>query len=189
LTSLSGLDFNTVVSAAATLLAIWIGYQLSKWTEHRQWERRKTEQLRERQLASLISLIGEMQQVCDEISKVAADLASIQTRIARAASMGGELESAKADWTYRTGQLGGALAGWLLRVRRGETEMRMLRYGSPGMTHVQQARSILEALQRAVASEAGLPAVDLVTQFSSSSRDLSNALQAILETAEASLRG
>jgi len=46
-----------VAGAAATLTAVVLGYFLSRLTERRAWTRRKTEQVRDRQLDTLVLLL------------------------------------------------------------------------------------------------------------------------------------
>lgn len=74
------------ITAVATLLAAAVGFAAAMWVEKRSWERRKAEQIREKQLTTLLSAARFMQQALNRLSDVQAkfSLAGSQSSAANA---------------------------------------------------------------------------------------------------------
>ena len=98
-----------MLTAAATLGAVVVGYLLSVLTERRAWKQRKLEQLRERQLDTLILLITDINDLqgryavaartIERMNAAARDMdLARQARDATVASIGVELATEIEHW-------------------------------------------------------------------------------------------
>jgi hypothetical protein len=70
------------VQAVATVCAVLIGFLLSTLAERRAWGRRKIEQLREKQLAALLSFLSLIQDLIEWATRITPDVRAASKTLA-----------------------------------------------------------------------------------------------------------
>lgn len=125
------LDWGSLVQAAATVAAVLFGFFLSVIAENRAWKRRKSEQLREAQLAKLLEFLNSLRTQIDILHSVLRELQKASLDIKQSGTDG--VRQAKTAALRATGAswVGSLEAGEnLLRIKH--SELRLLRLGQPG---------------------------------------------------------
>jgi len=63
-------SFTEVLIALASIVSVIVGYYLSKLSEKREWRRTKTEQLRDRQIETLLNFLMIIEEATDQLAVI-----------------------------------------------------------------------------------------------------------------------
>ena len=139
------LDWGSLVQATATVAAVLFGFLLSVIAENRAWKRRKSEQLRDAQLAKLLEFLNSLRTQLDSLNTVLRELQKASLDISQSGTdgvrqaMNAALRATGVSW------VGSLEAGEnLLRIKH--SELRLLRLRQPGSG---TAREAIDRVDRA----------------------------------------
>jgi hypothetical protein len=185
-------DRNVLAGALqgfAALVAVLLGFGLSIFAEKRAWRRRKTEQIREKQLSALLAFLADIHELIENAQKVSTELKVVASSLPQGptSGRGAALEAARAPLKLRVAEwlkeLDNDRRVSLLRV----TELRLLKIGREALSRILETMATVETLIGLVSKVQPETIVTTVIEFDNRLQDLASISDALVESAIKSL--
>jgi hypothetical protein len=185
-------DRNVLAGALqgfAALVAVLLGFGLSIFAEKRAWRRRKTEQIREKQLSALLAFLADIHELIENAQKVSTELKNVASSLPPGTTGGrvAALEATRATLKLRVAEwlkeLDNDRRVALLRV----TELRLLKIGKEALGRILETMATVETLIGLVSKVQPETIVTTVTEFDNRLQALASISDALVESAIKSL--
>lgn len=176
------------VQGLATVVAVIVGYGLSVLSERRGWERRKVEQLRDKQISAVVELCVNLQKIRDACNapRVALQNTNSQPHVASSvAAQQSVLLQRKltgSQWLERIADFKG-------NAERRVLELRLLGFGDPGLGLATRCVEAIDEVERSLREWCGADELMLPTRFDAAVTAVSRLESGLIESAIESLNG